>query len=142
MVKWKRYLFFTLGIIFLGLSYVGIVMPGIPAIPFILISGWFFLNSSKRLFDWMLSKKIMGKVLRKFFIGEGAGTGMALFVISQLWVSLIVAQLIFKMPLWLYIVINLTGIIGSVLIYILTAMKRVKLSKEQGNNGRETIETL
>ena len=84
----------------------------------------------------------MGKILRKFFVGEGAGKGVALFVISQLWVSLIVAQLIFGMPLWLYIVINLIGIVGSVLIYVLIAKKRVKLSNEQINNGSKTIEKL
>lgn len=84
----------------------------------------------------------MGKILRKFFVGEGGGKGVALFVISQLWVSLIVAQLIFGMPLWLYIVINLIGIVGSVLIYVLIAMKRVKLSNEQVNNGSKTIEKL
>lgn len=134
MNRSKRVIFFILGILFLGLSYIGIIMPGIPAIPFILLAGWFFLNSSEKLYDWMLSKKIMGKILRKFFEGEGASKGMAFFVISQYWVSLVVAQLIFSMQVYMYVMLNLLGVLGSILIYwLIVFAKRKDRAKKRMN---------
>jgi len=117
MQNWRKILFFVLGLIFLILSYVGIILPGIPAIPFILLAGWFFLNSSTTLYNWMLSKRIIGKVLTKFFSNTGVSKKMKWFVISQFWISIIVAQFVFNLSIYPIILINFTGIAGSVLIY-------------------------
>lgn len=117
MKYWRKIIFFCLGIIFLVLSYIGIILPGIPAIPFILLSGWFFLNSSDALYNWMLKQRVIGKILRKFYSGEGVSKKMKWFVISQLWVSLIVAQFIFTMHWAGMLLINSVGILSSLLIY-------------------------
>lgn len=106
-----------LGILFLLISYFGIIMPGIPAIPFILLSGYFFLNSSETLYTWMLKQRIIGNVLRKFNSVEGVSKKAIWFVISQLWVSLIIAQLLFSMNIYVLIAVNLAGLAGSLFIY-------------------------
>ncbi len=106
-----------MGIIFLVLAYIGILMPGIPAIPFILLSGWFFLKSSDKLYEWMLRRRFIGPVLKKFYSSEKVSKGMKWFVISQLWVSVIVAHIVFPLPITGLIIIYLAGIISSIIIY-------------------------
>ena len=110
---------FILGMLFLVISYFGIIMPGIPAIPFIILSGYFFLNSSETLYNWMLRQRILGTVLRKFNREEGVSQKAIWFVISQLWVSLIIAQILFSMNIYVQIALNLAGLVGSLLIYYL-----------------------
>lgn len=115
----RKYLYFVLGFFFLVLAYFGIIMPGVPAIPFILLSAWLFLQSSDRLFDWLRKRKYIGRVIEKYFSGNKVSKGSIWFVISQWWVSLIVAQVIIR-PNWNWIIyINLFGILGSVAIYYL-----------------------
>lgn len=116
MTNWKKYLYFALGLFFLALAYIGILLPGVPAIPFILLAGWLFCRSSDKLYDWMLRQRFLGSVLKKFNSGE-VSTKTKWFVISQYWVSIIVAQFIFNLSLYFIIGLNSLGIIGSIIIY-------------------------
>lgn len=116
MTNWKKSLFFVLGLIFLVLAYVGIIMPGIPGIPFILLSGWLFLKSSDKLYNWMLRQRILGKVLTKFSNGK-VSSKAKWFVISQFWVSILVAQFIFTLSIPVHILLDSIGLVGSVIIY-------------------------
>ena len=113
----KKYLFLFLGLVFLVLAYIGILLPGVPAIPFILLAIWCFSHSSEKLYQWLLRQKIIRTVLQKYTSGEKISKSLVWLVISQLWVSLIVAQVLFKPNLVFIIVLNLSGILGSIFIY-------------------------
>jgi uncharacterized membrane protein YbaN (DUF454 family) len=116
-IRIKRITFLVLGLACLVFSYFGIIMPGVPAIPFILLAAWFFLQSSEKLYEWLYRRKIIGKVLQKYFSKEKLHPGAKWFVISQLWVSLILAQILFiSQPLY-FIIINVVGLLSSVIIY-------------------------
>lgn len=132
-IKMKKYLFLFLGFIFLVLAYIGILLPGVPAIPFILLASWCFSQSSEKLYQWLLRQKIIGKVLQKYSSGEKISKPLVWLVISQLWVSLIVAQLLFKPNLVVSIVLNLLGILGSLFFYrfMLFSKWRDKSNKEK-----------
>lgn len=116
--KFKKILFAFLGLVFLVLAYFGILMPGVPAIPFILLSLFFFANSSVRLHSWMLNQGIIRRILNKLNSKNGK-IGFKLFVISQLWVSIIVAELIFDLNHLLSILLIILGVIFSFITYIL-----------------------
>ena len=124
MSKWRKTIYIFLGFLFLVLAYIGIILPGIPGIPFIILSGWFFLKGSKRLHAWMMKQRILAKVLNKFNSGK-VSEKAKWFVISQFWVSIIIAQLVFKMPLSGMIMLNVLGIIGSIVIYRLLSNGKI-----------------
>lgn len=114
--KVKHYLFISLGIICVGLAYIGIALPGVPGIPFVLLAIFFFTRSSPRLYKWMKRQKGLGKIVRKLETDK-VNTITKWFVISQLWVSIIVAEIIF-VETWLWgILISLAGLIFSYIIY-------------------------
>src|SRR6478609_9594138 len=94
-MTYKKWIYFFLGICSLVMAYIGIILPGVPGIPFILLSAWFFMQSSQRLYGFMLNNKLTGRVVRKYFSGEKVSAKAKWFVISQLWVSLIIAQALF-----------------------------------------------
>lgn len=124
MSNWKKALFICLGLFFLVLAYIGIILPGIPGIPFILASAWFFMKSSDKLYAWMMRQRMLAKVLNKFN-GEKVSEKTKWFVISQFWVSIVVAQLIFTLSLPFIIGLNTIGIIGSIIIYRLLSNGKV-----------------
>jgi uncharacterized membrane protein YbaN (DUF454 family) len=49
---------------FLALAVIGIVLPGVPTVPFLLLSAWFASKGSKRMHDWMYRHKTFGKILK------------------------------------------------------------------------------
>jgi len=59
----KRYLWSTLGMLSLGMAYVGIVTPGIPFSVFLVFAAYCFSKSSPRMHAWLYSHKYFGPFL-------------------------------------------------------------------------------
>lgn len=62
----QRLLFLVLGVISLGMAYVGWLLPGIPCTPFVLLASYCFGRSSPRLQHWLLNNRLFGTYLRDF----------------------------------------------------------------------------
>lgn len=60
----RRWLFVALGGIFVALGLVGVVLPGIPTTPFLLVASYFFVRSSPALHQRLLRSKLFGPTLR------------------------------------------------------------------------------
>jgi len=58
-----KYIYIFLGLFFVAIGYIGIIIPGIPTTPFLLLSIWFFSRSSKRFESWLLNHKIFGQFI-------------------------------------------------------------------------------
>ena len=59
----KRQFWLALGIISLGISYIGIVTPGVPFSHFIVFAAFCFANSSERMHGWLYNHKLFGPFL-------------------------------------------------------------------------------
>jgi hypothetical protein len=55
-----RFLWASLGILSLLLGMVGIVLPLLPTVPFLLLSAFLFARSSERLHYWLMSHPKLG----------------------------------------------------------------------------------
>lgn len=61
----KKALLIALGLVSLGLGTLGVVVPGLPTTPFLLLASWCFYRSSQRLQDWLL-KSWLGTYIRGY----------------------------------------------------------------------------
>lgn len=55
-----RFVWASLGLLSLLLGVVGIVLPLLPTVPFLLLAAFFFGRSSERLHNWLLSHPKLG----------------------------------------------------------------------------------
>lgn len=62
----KTGLYKPLGFLFLGLAILGVLLPVLPATPFLLLSAWFFARSSEKWHKWLLSSELFGPILRNW----------------------------------------------------------------------------
>ncbi|MES9991965.1 MAG: YbaN family protein [Candidatus Thiodiazotropha sp.] len=53
----------VLAYFFLALALVGVVVPGLPTVPFLLLSAWFAAKGSQRLHRWLYQHPHFGKLL-------------------------------------------------------------------------------
>lgn len=66
MNKVKKAIYISLGFIFLGLGIVGIILPILPTVPFLLLTSFFFSRGSDKFNNWFHSTKIYKKHLENF----------------------------------------------------------------------------
>ena len=90
MEKIKRALWFTAGILFLGLAYIGMVVPGIPWSTPSLIATYCFARSSKKFHDYMLNHKLFGPFIRDWQAGSVFPTRGKWFMFISMDVSLVI----------------------------------------------------
>lgn len=55
-----RFLWAFLGLICIALAVVGVILPLLPTVPFLLLAAFFFARSSERLHSWLLSHPTLG----------------------------------------------------------------------------------
>ncbi|MFD1160232.1 YbaN family protein [Roseovarius aestuarii] len=58
-----RLLWVTLGLLSLGLGIIGIAVPLLPTVPFVLLAAFCFARSSERLHNWLLTHPRFGPVI-------------------------------------------------------------------------------
>ena len=56
----------VLGSLFLALGTVGVVVPGLPTTPFLLLSAACYVRSSERLYAWLTGHRLFGVFIRNY----------------------------------------------------------------------------
>lgn len=60
MTRWAALI---LAYLFLGLAIVGLFLPGVPTVPFLLLTAWFAARGSDRLHGWLYAHPRLGRLL-------------------------------------------------------------------------------
>jgi uncharacterized membrane protein YbaN (DUF454 family) len=58
-----RFLYAGIGILSLGLALIGVVLPLLPTVPFLLLATFCFANSSERLHSWLITHRTFGPMI-------------------------------------------------------------------------------
>jgi uncharacterized membrane protein YbaN (DUF454 family) len=62
----KRWVLFAVGWIAVALGALGVVLPVMPTVPFLLVAVWAFARSSQRWHDWLYTRPYFGRLLREW----------------------------------------------------------------------------
>lgn len=55
-----RQIWFLGGLVALGLGAIGVILPLVPTVPFLLLAAFCFSRSSRRLHDWLMTHPVFG----------------------------------------------------------------------------------
>ena len=73
---WRKAMHLTLAGITFALAVVGVILPGVPTTPFLLLTSYHLLRSSHRLHNRLLQSKIFGPLLRDWHVHRGVRPGV------------------------------------------------------------------
>ena len=118
----KKQIYIFLGFLSLGLGVIGIIVPGLPTTPLVLLAAYFFSKSSPRFHQWLLNNKLFGKYIKDY--QQNPSISLRVKIISQfmMW-SMIFYSVFFLINLLLVkFMVILLGMVGFwyVVIYIPT----------------------
>jgi uncharacterized membrane protein YbaN (DUF454 family) len=86
-----RIFFIVLGILCVILAALGVLLPGLPATPFLLLASYSFARSSKRMHDWLVNNRIFGPILSDFLDRKGIRLHIKIISILMMWGMMLVS---------------------------------------------------
>ncbi len=122
----SRWLWFSLGFIFMTIGLIGIPTPGLPTTPLMILAAACFAKSSQRFYDWIINHRLFGHHVKNYREGRGIPSKSKKIIIPTLWIFVLFAVFI-GIPehlVYVKITVLVLGMIGS--IYIL----RIKTLQE------------
>ena len=88
--KLKKVLWTTVGLLSLGMAYVGVVTPGIPYSPFVVFAAYCFGKGSERLHKWIYNHKLFGPFLTNWGEKRVFPLKMKYFMLAMMSTSLVI----------------------------------------------------
>ncbi|RYU61372.1 DUF454 domain-containing protein [Methylolobus aquaticus] len=93
----RRWLYLALGIGSFGLAVLGLLLPGVPTVPFLLASSYYLARSSRRLHRRLLDSRVFGRLLREWeryrALSRESKRRLAGFVVTAIVISAVFAPL-------------------------------------------------
>lgn len=123
----KRALLIVAGTLSLLSGIVGLFLPIIPTVPFVILAAFCFADSSERLHSWLLGNRHFGSIIRNFELGRGIPRQIKFRAIALLWLSMGISSWIIGKPL-LYLMLPAIGIGVSLYLY---RMPEYKLDEDE-----------
>ena len=112
---WK-FIFVLLGTISLGVGLIGIVVPGLPTTPFLLLTAGLYMRSSERLYNWLLSTRICGTRIKRWQEKKGMTKREKILTILMMWSMITVSVIFFLSSVGGRLLVVSLGIVGTVVM--------------------------
>ena len=77
-------MYLVFGIISFCLGAVGVIIPGLPTTPFMILSSILFLRSSDRMYKWLINHPKFGKYVLDFKKGKGINLKTKIYAQSMM----------------------------------------------------------
>ena len=85
-----RLISLILAYLFLALALIGILLPGLPTVPFLLLTAWFAARGSDRLHNWLYTHPKLGQLLIDWEQQKAVSRSSKLVAVAMLMVSWLV----------------------------------------------------
>lgn len=118
-----KYILICAGSISLALGFLGLFLPVLPTTPFLLLSAWCYIRSSKWLYAWLINHPFCGAYIYNYLTYRAVSRRIKVGALFLLWTTLIITSLI-AASLYLTIVLVLVGIGVSIHLIALKTLDR------------------
>lgn len=90
----KKVFLIAVGSLSLALGFVGAFLPVLPTTPFLLLSAYCYLRSSKRLYRWLINHSLLGAYIYNYLTYRAITRSTRYGALFFLWVTLIISMLV------------------------------------------------
>ena len=107
-----KVLWIIAGSVFVVLGAFGVILPGLPTTPFLILAAGCYIRSSQRLYDWLIANKTFGPYLRDYREGKGIPKRAKKIALVMMTIFVGYAVLFALDDLFVRIVVLILGMIG------------------------------
>ncbi len=122
----KKLTYIVLGSICVALGATGVIVPLLPTTPFLLLAGYFYIRSSKRLYHWLINHKLFGLYIYNYLTYKAIDMKSKVGLITLLWLSMGSSMYIMK-NIYITILLVFIGLCVSAHIILLRTLKKAEM---------------
>ena len=119
------------GSLLLGL--LGIVLPGLPTTPFVLLGSFFLVRSSTRLHDRLLASRVFGGVLRDWYVHRGLRPHVRARAVAVVALVVAISLIVARPPLPVVLGILILAACGLTVIWRLPSVGHTAILEQSKN---------
>jgi uncharacterized protein len=108
-----KIIFIVLGTLSLCIGVIGIVVPGLPTTPFLLLTAGLYIKSSDKLYQKLIANRFVGSYILAYRTNKGMTRKNKLYAIGVMWVMISFSCFFFISPFSLKLLVSVIGVIGS-----------------------------
>jgi uncharacterized membrane protein YbaN (DUF454 family) len=97
----------------MGTAYVGILVPGLPTTPFLLLSAACFIRSSDKLYFYLINNRLFGKYIKDFQEHKAMSKNSKIFALTLMWIMILISVFVIIKKSYIKMLILAVGLIGS-----------------------------
>ena len=113
-----RWILICIGWISIAGGVIGIFLPLVPTVPFLLLAVVCFSRSSEKFHDWLVDHKQLGPLLRDFLTDCGIPLRAKIVAIGMVWISVPATAFLLVHILWVRML--LLAIATGITLYLLS----------------------
>lgn len=114
--KLIKALYFSLGTLSLALGVIGVILPGLPTTPFLLLTAILYVKSSKKLYRWLISNPVFGPYILEYRKNKGLTKQHKVYILILMWTMVCISVLFFIPLLMVKALVVLAGFIGTYVV--------------------------
>ncbi|MBJ99489.1 MAG: hypothetical protein CMB48_00515 [Euryarchaeota archaeon] len=90
----NRLFWFLLGFCIMVIGLIGIIIPGLPTTPLMILAAACFAKSSQKFYDWIINNKMFGHHVKNYREGKGIPKKSKPIILGTLWGFVLFAVII------------------------------------------------
>jgi uncharacterized membrane protein YbaN (DUF454 family) len=115
-MNFLKILLVSAGTLSLLIGLIGIVVPGVPTTPFLIITAGLYIRSSDKLYQKLISNKLLGDYILEYRKRKGMTKKAKTISIGIMWIMITLSAVLFIVHPLTKILVFLAGIIGTVVM--------------------------
>jgi uncharacterized membrane protein YbaN (DUF454 family) len=112
-----RWFLLVSGFIAVALGVIGIFLPVLPTVPFLLLAAACFTRSSDKFYRWLIDHAHLGPMVQPYLDGEGLKRSTKGKAIGLVWISITISVILLSDRFWLQAVLIVIAL--GVTVYLL-----------------------
>ena len=131
----RKLLLIAFGFVTLLLGIIGVFLPLLPTTPFLLLSAWAWMKSSRRFYEWLVSNKYLGTYIRNYREKRSITVRHKIITLVILWLGIGYAAIFVATRVWLTVL--LFAIAVGVTVHLMMLKTLSTGAKKPGTRGEE-----
>lgn len=119
----RKLLYLFLAALFFAVGIAGVLLPGLPATPFLLLTSYFLLRSSPRLNAMLLRSRLVGPILHDWQVNGGVRRDIKLKAIGCVVVAVAMTQWLAVESTMSRLIVGGLALVGIIVIALLPSAR-------------------